>query len=89
MDVALLKVSAKSLGLNWEEEFENMMDASSYIHISDNDGFHDLNNQLEKSSNLLSMISNSNTTNKDFTIEVYGEMSLIKSSYDLLRMALI
>ena len=89
LDVAHLKVSAKSLGLNWEEEFENMMDASSYIHISDNDGFHDLNNQLEKSSNLLSMISNSNTTNKDFTIEVYGEMSLIKSSYDLLRMALI
>ncbi len=44
-DVAHLKVSVTTLGLNWEDEFTNMINASNYIHISDNDGFHDLNNQ--------------------------------------------
>ena len=84
LDIAHLKVSAKTLILNWEDEFENMINESSYIHVSDNDGFHDLNNKLKKSSDLLSMISNSCTKNKDFTLEVYGEIKSIKKSYDIL-----
>ncbi len=84
LDVAHLKVSAKTLRLNWEEEFENMMSVSSYIHVSDNDGFHDLNNQLTKTSSLLSMLKQSDTKNKDFTLEIYDEMNVIKKSYEVL-----
>jgi len=84
LDVAHLKVSAKTLRLNWEDEFENMMNASSYIHVSNNDGFHDLNNELTKESVLLTMLEKSDTKNKDFTLEVYDGMDSIKSSYDLL-----
>ena len=84
LDVAHLKVSAKTLGLNWEEEFENMIGVSSYIHVSDNDGFHDLNNQLSKSSSLLSMLKQSDTKNKDFTLEIYDGMNAIKKSYEVL-----
>jgi len=84
LDVAHLKVSTKTLGLNWENEFENMMSVSSYIHISDNDGYHDLNNQLTRSSSLLSMLSNSDTQNKDFTLEIYDGMEAIKKSHDIL-----
>ena len=84
LDVAHLKVSAKTLNLNWEEEFEKMIDVSSYIHVSDNDGFHDLNNQLVRSSSLLSMLRQSDTKNKDFTLEIYDEMNVIKKSYDVL-----
>jgi len=84
LDVAHLKVSTKTLKLNWEDEFENMINVSSYIHVSDNDGFHDLNNQLTKSSNLLIMLEQSDTKNKDFTLEVYDGMNAIKKSYSAL-----
>ena len=84
LDVAHLKVSAKTLRLDWEEEFENMISVSSYIHVSDNDGLHDLNNQLSKSSSLLSMLKQSDTKNKDFTLEIYDGMNAIKKSYEVL-----
>ena len=84
LDIAHLKVSAKTLRLNWEEEFDNMISVSNYIHVSDNDGFHDLNNQLIKSSSLLSMLKQSDTKNKDFTLEVYDGMDTIKKSYEVL-----
>lgn len=84
LDVAHLKVSVKTLGLNWEEEFHNMMSVSDYVHVSDNDGFHDLNNQLTKQSNLLPMLSEIDTSNKDFTLEIYDGMNAIKKSFDVL-----
>jgi sugar phosphate isomerase/epimerase len=87
LDVAHLKVSARTLGLNWEDEFENMIGVSSYIHMSDNDGFHDLNNQLTKSSSLLSMLKQSDTRNKDFTLEIYDGMDTIKKSHEVLSEA--
>jgi endonuclease IV len=87
LDVAHLKVSAKTLGLNLEDEFENMIDLSNYIHVSDNDGFHDLNNQLTKSSSLVSMLRQANTKNKDFTLEIYDKMDAIKISYEILNEA--
>jgi endonuclease IV len=84
LDIAHLKVSAKTLKLNWEYEFENMMRASSYIHISDNDGFHDLNNQLDQSSSLISMLRNCDTHGKEFTLEIYDNMNAIQKSYEIL-----
>jgi len=89
LDVAHLKVSSKTLGLDWEGEFENMMSVSSYIHVSDNDGFHDLNNQLKKDSDLLSLLKNCETKNKDFTIEVYEDIDSIKRSYESLQLAIL
>jgi len=86
LDVAHLKVSAKTLGLNFEDEFEKMMNVSSYIHISNNDGLHDSNNQLKKSSHLLSMINSSDTDNKDFTLEVYDGIDALKHSHDALEL---
>tara|TARA_B110000008_G_C16860850_1_gene520668 strand:+ start:44 stop:895 length:852 start_codon:yes stop_codon:yes gene_type:complete len=88
-DVAHLKVSAKTLGLNWEDEFNNMINVSNYIHISDNDGFHDLNNQLTTSSNMFSMLKQSDTSNKTFTLEIYDGIDAIKKSYETLLEAII
>ena len=89
LDLAHLKVSARTLGLNWKDEFENMIGVSSYIHISDNDGFHDLNNQLTRSSSLLSILKQSNTSKKAFTLEIYDGMDAIKNSYDILSEVVI
>ena len=84
LDVAHLKVSSKTLGLDWLNEFKNMIDVSDYIHVSDNDGYHDTNNQLFQSSSMLNLLQESDTSNKDFTIEVYDGMSALKESYKLL-----
>jgi len=85
LDVAHLKVSSNSLGLNWENELTSMVAESNYIHISDNDGFHDLNNMVTKKSNFLSILSEQDNSIKDFTLEVYDGMESIKKSYDILN----
>ncbi len=85
LDVAHLKVSTNSLNLNWESELKNMINVSSYIHISDNDSFHDLNNTLTKNSNFLSILGQNDNTNKDFTLEIYDGMDSIKRSHDILH----
>ena len=84
-----MKVRVKTLGLNWEEEFKNMMSVSNYIHVSDNDGFHDLNNQLTEQSNLMSMLKEMDTKNKDFTLEIYDGMEAINNSFNVLSKAVL
>jgi sugar phosphate isomerase/epimerase len=88
LDVAHLKVSVKTLGLNWKEEFNNMMNHSTYIHISDNDSLHDLNNRLTKKSSLFSMLKGCETKNKDFTLEIYDGIPSILESYEALEEAI-
>ena len=64
-------MSVETLGLNWEKtNLKNMINESNYIHASDNDGFHDLNNQLTEESNIIMMLKQSDTRNKDFTLEI-------------------
>lgn len=87
LDVAHLKVSSKTLSLDWENEFFNMLNSSNYIHVSDNDGFHDLNHQLKKSSEIFSLLLQSETQGKDFTLEIYENMDAIKKSYEILSEA--
>jgi len=89
LDLAHLKVSSKTLNTNWEKEFENMMNETDYIHISENDGLSDLNYGLKKSSKLISILTNFKTHDKDFTLEVYDGMSSIKNSYEILSSAVI
>jgi len=89
LDVAHLKVSAKTLRLDFEDEFKKMINVSNYIHISDNDGLHDSNEALRKPSNLLSMLTNSKTEGKDFTLEIYDGLDAIKSSHDALELAIL
>lgn len=84
LDVAHLKVSSKSLGLDWEEEFHNMMGKSYYVHVSDNDGITDSNNELLRDSELFHLLKESPTENRDFTLEVYDGISALKNSYDVL-----
>lgn len=85
LDVAHLKVSSKTLGLNFEDEFKKMVAVSDYIHISDNDALHDLNYKLEKDSKLLEILKQQNFKNKDFTLEIYDEMNAIKETYKILQ----
>jgi len=85
LDVAHLKVSSKTLKLNFEEELLNLIKNSNYIHISDNDGFHDLNNTLTSNSELVKLLKKSDLSNKDFTLEIYDNMDKIKDTYKILN----
>lgn len=85
LDIAHLKVSSKTLGLNFSEELNKMISDCDYIHISDNDSLSDLNLSIQKDSTLFQNLQQLNLTNKDFTLEVYTGLESIKSSYNLLQ----
>jgi len=85
LDVAHLKVSSKTLGLNFEDELNYMINQSDYIHISDNDALHDLNNKLEENTELVKFLKKQDLKNNDFTLEIYDDMSAIKKTYEVLQ----
>jgi len=84
LDVAHLKVSATTLDLNFESEMQKMVPKSDYIHISDNDGLHDLNNILQENSALVRLLKKQDLSNKNFTLEIYEKMENIKKTHDIL-----
>jgi len=84
LDVAHLKVSAKTLKLNFEKELSNMIQNSNYIHISDNDSYHDLNHKLTDNSELVKLLKKLDLSNKDFTLEIYDSVDKIKETYKIL-----
>lgn len=85
LDIGHLKVSSKTMGLDFSQELKNLCGCSTYIHISDNDGLHDSNDSLEQNSEMLKDIINLDNTNKIFTIEVYRDIEQIISTYQLLK----
>ncbi len=85
LDVAHLKVSSSTFDLNFEYELSNMINKSNYIHISDNDALHDLNNTLNENSNLVELLKRQDLKYKDFTLEIYDGMKSIKKTHDILK----
>lgn len=85
LDVAHLKVSSSTFDLDFEYELSNMINKSNYIHISDNDALHDLNNSLNENSNLVELLKKQDLKNKDFTLEIYDGMESIKKAHNILR----
>ncbi|MGB0368221.1 MAG: sugar phosphate isomerase/epimerase family protein [Flavobacteriales bacterium] len=80
LDVAHLKVSCGSLGLDFEDELTQLFPLSDYIHLSDNDGLSDSNRPIEEDSALLKQLGDLNWEGKTVTLEVYSELGLVKSS---------
>ena len=85
LDVAHLKVSSFTFDLDFEYELSNMINKSSYIHISDNDSLHDLNNRLHENSSLVKLLKKKDLKKKDFTLEIYDNMKNIKKTYNILE----
>ena len=84
LDVAHLKVSSKTLGLDFEDELKKMIAISDYVHISDNDALHDLNHKLHKDSVLVELLRQQSLKNKDFTLEIYDDIIAVKETYKIL-----
>lgn len=82
LDVAHLKVSARTLNKSFAQELQQLLPLSDYIHISDNDGLHDSNNEFGSESELFHLMKGHSYQNKIFTIEVYDGLEAIKNSYN-------
>ncbi|MDQ5920839.1 MAG: Xylose isomerase [Pseudomonadota bacterium] len=82
LDVAHLKVSSRVLNLDFKTEISNMLGKSDYLHISDNDGLHDLNYGMTKDSELFKILANFDLSQKDFTLEVYSGLSALEDSFN-------
>ena len=85
LDVAHLKVSCSTLGMDFESQFLKLAAVTDYIHISDNDGLHDQNMGFSKNSDLFKLLSDADLQSKTITLEVYDEMDSIIKCADLLE----
>ena len=85
LDLAHLKVSTKSLGLDFDDEVRKMLPLTNYIHLSENDGFHDQNKKLEHDSNILNCLHDFDFANGTLVIEVYEGLEQVKSTYRVLQ----
>ena len=82
IDLAHLKVSAKSLSLDFNEQLTALLPLTDYIHLSDNNGLQDQNKGLNEGSDILEAIKNNNVTNKTITLEVYDGIDNMIISYN-------
>lgn len=84
LDVAHLKVSCHSLGLKFEDELRTLALSTNYIHLSDNDGLSDSNQAISKNTNWLSLMKELPLSKENiYTLEVYGGIDVLRSSYDI------
>jgi sugar phosphate isomerase/epimerase len=86
LDIAHLKVSCHTLGMDFVSELEKLMRISDYVHISDNNGLEDSNHSIAGTEvvEILKRFSIDLKT-KDYTLEVYTGMVDINKSYETLE----
>lgn len=85
LDLAHLKVSVNSLNLSFQDEANKMMSSSDYIHLSGNDGLHDLNFGLEDDKEIMALLNKSDLSKKTITVEVYDGINSVLNSIDMLK----
>lgn len=84
LDVAHLKVSCASLGIDFSEELESLIKETDYFHLSENDGLSDQNKAVVGNSHLLKLLAKYNLSDKTITIEIYDDLSEVARSYNIL-----
>ena len=80
LDLAHLKVSCRTLGLDFEKEYAALAACSDYWHISENDGLEDTNGALTPDSSILATIARHAFRPKIVTIEVRGIDAAVTSA---------
>lgn len=85
LDVAHLKVSCQSLGLDFEEQLRALIVQTDYVHVSDNDGHTDNNKGFYRDSELWKQMAAHDLKGKTFTLEIYSGMQDLKSGFAALN----
>ncbi len=84
LDVAHLRVSANSLGLDFVEQLNKTMPISDYVHLSDNNGAHDQNRSFGESTDILNILEKFDFNNRTLTIETYSGIFDLKLSQSII-----
>ena len=82
LDVAHLYVSSQTLDFDFDLHLEQMIMRTDYIHLSDNDGYHDQNADFASDSKLLNKIRKEHLKEKTITLEIYTGLNRLKESFD-------
>ena len=85
LDVAHLKVSANSLGLNFIQELDNMIKHADYIHLSNNNGIRDQNLGFLEDQLILNQLKKYDFSNKNLTLEIYKNVNNLQNNYQLIE----
>ena len=85
LDLAHLKVSANSLGLDLVSEVKQLLPLTDYIHVSENDGLHDQNKELSSGGNILNDLKDFDFKSKIVVLEICQDLDLIKLSYSVIE----
>jgi len=85
VDVAHLKVSCKTLGLNFSEELKILWDKSDYIHLSDNDGYSDSNYPLLQESEIFDFLKFHFKNDNTYSLEIYKGIEEVKKTFNLIN----
>jgi len=84
LDVAHLKVSSKTLGLDFLSQLNSLFNVTDYVHVSDNDNLHDNNEPISIDSEFLDVFSQAYSSSRVYTLEVYSSIEKIKESHKIL-----
>ena len=79
LDLAHLNVSSKSLKKSYSDQIKKFKSFVKYIHISENNGYHDHNWALKKNSKITKSLNQFKKA-KYVTLEVYEEIKKVKKS---------
>jgi sugar phosphate isomerase/epimerase len=89
LDFAHLKVSCKSLGLDFNKEVSKLVSLTDYYHISGNDGLHDQNQSISNDNEIITVLGDYSWQGKTFTIEVYESINSLHENFDFLQNKLV
>jgi sugar phosphate isomerase/epimerase len=85
LDLAHLKVSARSLELDFFLESEKLAPLTNYFHVSENDGYTDQNNGIESDGDIAQVLQMHNFQDATITLEIYAGISSAISSLALVE----
>tara|TARA_A100001015_G_C14997694_1_gene716935 strand:+ start:28 stop:888 length:861 start_codon:yes stop_codon:yes gene_type:complete len=84
LDLAHLKVSCRSLNLDFIQQANYLINETDYIHLSGNEGLDDTNDSILSDREIIYVLENNNLRNKTFTLEVYKDFSTILKDFEYL-----
>lgn len=80
LDLAHLKVSCRTYGLDFADQASRLLPLTDYLHVSDNDGLADTNHGLtECGTDVLDVLRNQ-VGSQDITFEVYTGLDQVRAS---------
>jgi len=74
LDTGHLKVSCKTLKLDFTQEFNNFSKYTDFIQVSDNNSFLDQNKKIKYGSLIYKLLKSLKNKKNTYSIEVYGQM---------------